>query len=69
MLMRISEYRKMFSPASRPDPRTVRSWVNQGQLYGERRGKVLYVDPDRKPGPGPETPRVKSPLARRVLNS
>lgn len=67
MLMRISEYRKMFSPASRPDRRTVRSWWERGEIYGEMRGGILYVDPDRNP----REPVYKdlSPLARRVVNS
>lgn len=68
MLMKISEYRKLFSPASRPDPRTVRAWVDRGELYGERRGGILYVDPDRRPAPCSET-ALSSPLARRVVNS
>lgn len=66
--MKISAYRMMFSPESRPDPRTVRAWVDNGHLYGERRGKIFYVDPDRNPAPSRRV-APKSPLARRVFNS
>ena len=68
MLMKVSEYRMMFSPASRPDPRTVRAWVDRGELYGERRGGLLFVDPERDPAPCRKT-ALQSPLARRVANS
>jgi len=68
MLMKVSEYRMMFSPGSRPDPRTVRAWVERGELYGERRGGLLFVDPERDPAPCRET-ALQSPLARRVANS
>lgn len=63
--MRVAEYRKMFTPASRPDARTVRRWVAEGNLYGEQRGRVLYVDPDRRVAPAPR--RELSTLARKVL--
>lgn len=67
MLMKISEYRMMFTPGSRPDPRTVRRWVERGELYGEERGGLMYVDPDRLP----VSPDLKdvSPVVLRIVNS
>jgi hypothetical protein len=67
MLMKVSEYRMMFTPGSRPDPRTVRRWVERGELYGEQRGGLLYVDPARSPG----TPSLAtvSPAVLRIVNS
>lgn len=65
-LMKISEFRRRFSPDSRPDPRTVWSWWERGEIYGERIGKNLFVDPDRDPDAG----NMKlSPLAEKVLSS
>lgn len=67
-LMKVSEYRRMFTRESRPDPRTVRAWVAKGTLYGEKRGRDLYVDPSRDPRPPPPPPQRMSPLARKVLS-
>lgn len=66
MLMKISEYRMMFTPGSRPDPRTVRRWVERGDLYGEERGGLMYVDPDRLPAPDLKD---VSPVVLRIVNS
>ena len=71
-LMKISEYRMGFTPASRPDQRTVIAWIKRGEIYGERRGKIWYVDPTRptdQPPPRQEAPpRTElGPLARKVL--
>ena len=46
-LMRLNEFRDTFAEGSRPDPRTIVGWIQGGQLYGKRWGKVWYVDPDR----------------------
>lgn len=67
MLMKISEYRMMFTPSSRPDPRTVRRWVSDGQLYGEQRGGIMYVDPDRLPRP--PSLAGASPVVLRIVGS
>ena len=67
-LMKVSEFqRKRFTPDSRPDRRTVRRWVENGHLYGEMLGGVLYVDPDRDRQPA--APKLTSPIARRIVNS
>ena len=72
MLMKISEYQMTFSPGSRPDQRTVRRWIGNGTIYGERRGGAWYVDPDRQvdqpePLQRPALPEKLHPLAARVL--
>lgn len=73
MLMTITEYRLTFSPGSRPDPRTVRSWIADRTLYGERRGRTWYVDPDRQveqpPAGKAPLPEKLHPLALKVLNA
>ncbi len=71
-LMKISEYRLGFTPASRPDPRTVINWIRKGQIYGERRGRDWYVDPTRpvqpQPAPYPTPPAQDlNPLAKKIL--
>jgi len=72
-LMKISEYRQTFTPASRPDQRTVIAWIKRGEIYGERRGKIWYVDPTRPTDQAtpPQTPPAAAPelgpLARKVL--
>lgn len=61
--MTIKEYRETrFSPGSRPDPRTVRRWIDSGALYGEKIGGTYYVEPDRK------IVRAANELVLRVLN-
>lgn len=45
-LMKINEFRKRFSSGSAPDPRTVKRWWKNGEIYGEMMGGCLYVDPD-----------------------
>lgn len=67
MLMKVSEYRKMFTPGSRPDPRTVYRWWERGEIYGEKRGGMLYVDPDRDPVE-PSYDEL-SPAVLRIVNS
>lgn len=47
--MKIKEYRETFSPPSRPDRRTVLAWARAGHIYSEKRGGLVYVDPDRAP--------------------
>lgn len=47
-LMNITEYLNTFSKPSRPDRRTIIRWVENNQIYGEKRGKSYYVDPNRK---------------------
>lgn len=47
-LMNITEYLNTFSEPSRPDRRTVIRWIETDQIYGERRGKSYFVDPNKK---------------------
>lgn len=47
-LMNITEYLNTFSKPSRPDRRTIIRWIENNQIYGEKRGKAYYVDPNRK---------------------
>lgn len=51
-LMRISEYQNGFTPASRPDRRTVIRRIQRGELPGRRIGGTWYVDPNA-PLPAP----------------
>lgn len=71
-LMKIQEYiETQFTPASAPDRRTVRNWIQRGDIYGERLGRDWYVDPTRPVQPAPEAanePAIQSPLAKRVIN-
>jgi len=71
-LMKISEFQEAFTPASRPDQRTVVAWIRNGQLYGEKRGRAWYVDPQRptqlatQPTPASSNKKL-SPLAQKIL--
>lgn len=69
MLMSVEEFRQQFTQDSRPDPRTVRSWIQKGQVFGQRIGRRWYVDPDREPAPEGQSPASLSDRARRVLSS
>lgn len=69
MLMRVEEFRQQFTPDSRPDPRTVRAWIERGEVWGRRIGGRWYVDPDREPEPAGPAPASLSDRARRVLSS
>lgn len=73
MLMKVSTYlNACFAPGDAPDPRTVHAWWEKGQIAGEKRGRVLYVDPDRDPSESPAThqpaPRPVSPAAQRLVD-
>lgn len=57
-----------FADGSRPDPRTIKGQIARGEIAGEKRGGLWYVDPDA----GPTTKVVskvqtKNPLVRKVL--
>jgi hypothetical protein len=75
-LMKISEYLNQFTPDSRPDPRTVKSWILNGHIYGEQRGRNWYVDPYRPLGPTkdnsvravPDLDEL-SPIVRKIIES
>jgi hypothetical protein len=47
--MKISEYLERFTPASRPDRRTVIARIRRGQLVGRMEGGIWYLDPDQTP--------------------
>jgi len=48
-LMTIDEYRNTyFTQRSRPAPRTIRRWIEEQRIYGERRGRTYYVDPEKE---------------------
>lgn len=65
--MKISEYQQRFSPASRPDVRTVKKWVASGRVYGEKIGNCFYVDPDREPAQPQQVITTSNPLVLAVL--
>jgi len=45
MLMKISQYLEdYFCPGSQPDPRTVRRWIDTGQIPGQKIGGRHFVD-------------------------
>ena len=49
MLMTITQYqRSYFAEGSRPSRNTVKSRIENGDIYGEKIGGMWYVDPDRK---------------------
>lgn len=37
---------KHFEPGSQPDRRTVKKWIDSGEIAGRRIGNQYYVDPD-----------------------
>ena len=62
-LMSIEQFRtQYFEPNSRPDGRTVRSWIDDGLLRGKNIGRRYYVDQDAWEGQ-----HVDNPLVGRVL--
>jgi len=68
--MRITEFRRQFTPASRPDERTVRAWIARGEIWGRRIGGCWYVDPERDTAHAMPAPDAGlSERARRVLES
>lgn len=47
-LMRIKTYQKnYFIEGDAPTQSTIRRMINDGEIYGEKKGGVYYVDPDR----------------------
>jgi len=46
-LMTIKEYcNSRFTRASCPSARTVKRWIAQGKLHGQKIGGQYYIDPD-----------------------
>ena len=58
-----------FAPGSRPDRRTVISWIRSGQLCGQKLGRDWYVDPCRQAAKLPSRPAPEKllPLTQRIL--
>ncbi len=48
-LMKIQTFQKRFVKGDAPDTRTVQGWIDKGKVYGERYGRLYYIDPDRPP--------------------
>ena len=49
MLMTITQYqRSYFAEGSRPSRNTVKAWIANDDIYGEKIGGMWYVDPERK---------------------
>lgn len=47
-LITVEEFRKRyFVSGSEPDTRTIRAWIDKGELIGRVVGKLYYVDLDR----------------------
>lgn len=58
-LMTIGRYiEQTFEEGSRPDPRTVKSWIERGIIRGRKIGRDYFVYPETE---------ANSQLARRVL--
>jgi hypothetical protein len=48
-LMRIKEYQQThFTPSSAPSDRTIRKWVDDGEVFGKVIGGIYYIDPDKE---------------------
>lgn len=58
-LMTIGRYiEQTFEEGSRPDPRTVKSWIERGIIRGKKIGRDYFVYPETE---------YNSQLSRRVL--
>lgn len=67
-LMKLSQYRMTFAEGSRPDPRTIKGQITRGEIVGEKRGGLWYVDPDAEPGTKVvQRGQTNNPLVRKVL--
>lgn len=44
-----------FVDGDKPARNTVLSWIKRGDLYSERKGNRIYVDPERNPFNGKKT--------------